>query len=102
MPVKLYAHTAVAMYNDSDTDNCAEGFTASNDTSSTCVFVCGGWRTTDAQNWAQSACYAYSAVEDKWSNAASMNIPRYWHGMTVYKGVFVCVAKRLGEEVSRI
>jgi hypothetical protein len=22
--------------------------------------------------------------------------------MTVYKGVFVCVAKRLGEEVSRI
>ena len=49
------------------------------------ALVCGGWDGLSVQ----ATCYSYSVTKDVWSPAAQMITARYWHGMAVYKGLFV-------------
>ena len=49
------------------------------------ALLCGGISGSGVQ----SACFSYAAAADVWSPAAQMITARYWHGMAVYKGLFV-------------
>jgi hypothetical protein len=65
---------------------CSHGAVVLNDAATTAM-VCGG-RARDNYS-AQATCFMYSALDDVWTTVASLNTPRYFHGMAVYKGGIV-------------